>query len=241
MDKVKTLKNLAERIRNFFSITRGIGGRDESTSILAPTPTSLPTPTPTPEPFRFDFSPHINENTKRTIYAPPAEDVPLFQEFFPQEATSAAIGAFNESMYNPEAGRIGSIGPLELGTYNATGTKAGTEDVGYFQHNVGQPTQKEINGKENISTLTDYLRRYPKEMKKMGINEPKDLLDKRKNFAFMKLIREDEQRAIEWVKEMVKKNPELASNYSRLKPWGRLFGWQDQGFVNLGNPDVEYK
>lgn len=148
-------------------------------------------------PFEFNFTPHINEKTKRTIYAPPDEDKALFQEFFPKEATSAATAAFNESMYNPKAENQNTQGP-----------HAGEWDTGYFQISDG--------------SLQHMLKYYPNTMKKIGVQNREDLKDKRKNFAVAKLVREK------------------LEDRTGSAAWSSWKGWQDQGFVDVGNPNVKY-
>ena len=150
--------------------------------------------TPTPAPFEFNFKPHINKGTKREIYAPPAEDFPLYQEYFPKDATQSATVAFNESMYNPSA---------------KNSNKDGTTDRGYFQI--------------NDVAYNDLMKYYPNTMKKLGVTKREDLFDKRKNFAVAKLYQ-----------DKFEKRPGTPL-------WGHWQGWKDQGFTNVGNPNVNYQ
>jgi hypothetical protein len=158
----------------------------------------------TPDQF-FNFAPHIDENTKRTIYAPPQQDMSLYQQHFPQEATSAATTAFNESMYSPKA--------MNQNTGNPNSPYYKSWDRGYFQ----------LNDK----TVQELLQKYPNTMKKIGVNNYDDWInnkwsDKPTNFAVAKLVRTKlEDRA-------------------NVPAWSQWRGWQDQGFKDVGNPNVNY-
>jgi len=197
-------QNMVERFKNFLS-----GGKQEPTptpTISATTPPPSPIGTlstsqpqkPTPPPFEFNFEPHIGPDTKREIYAPPEEDLPLYQEYFPKEATSSATVSFNESMYNPEA--------INQNT-------DGTWDRGYFQM--------------NDVAVQDLLKFYPNTMKKIGVKNFKDWVDnkwkdKEINFAVAKLYREKFE------------------DRSNIPPWSRWYGWQDQGFKDVGKRGIDY-
>ena len=118
----------------------------------------------------FNFDPHIGPETKRTIYSPPSEDLPLYQKYFPKEATNSAVTAFNESMYNPTAKNV-----------NTKGVYKGTVDRGYFQL--------------NDNTVRDLLDKYPNTMGRIGVANFDDWStnkwkDKETNFAVAKLLRD---------------------------------------------------
>lgn len=158
-----------------------------------PTPTEMPrmpvevTPTVTPEagktriisdsgwkkveksagvPEFFDYE-QYRKSGSYVPAQPPREMAQLIYEEFPQEATKAALAASTESGFNPNAYNFNS---------GAKGMYANSQDYGLFQI--------------NDVTLKDYMRRFPKQVKALGINSVEDLRDPRKNAKMAKLIRQ---------------------------------------------------
>jgi hypothetical protein len=181
--------NILQRVINKISKKAGIAD-------TAATPQSQYSPKPqvTPNLERvLNFAPHQTAKTRK-IWEPPLEDKNLMFEYFPKEATSSAVAAFNESMYNPLAENINTNG---------------TVDRGYFQINE--------------ATFNELMQKYPNTLRKMGVSSFDDMFDKRKNFAVAALLRSKlEDRA-------------------GKQPWTSWYGWQDQGFKDVGNPNIDYQ
>lgn len=157
----KSLLDIIPGLRDFLSSRFN---RQNENVIAAPTLTPTPIAPKYPE-GTLNFSPH-QADTTRQIWEPPQEDKEMMFNYFPKDATSSAIVAFNESMYNPEA---------------KNQNDNGTWDRGYFQM--------------NDVAIQDLLKYYPNTMRKIGVNSFDDWQnskwkDKKINFEVAKLYKE---------------------------------------------------
>jgi hypothetical protein len=101
----------------------------------------------------------------------------------------------------------------EAKNLNTKGRLAGTYDRGYFQM--------------NDESVMDLIANYPNTMKKLGVNSFDDWVngkseDKRTNFAVAKLYRDKYE------------------DRPGKKAWSSWYGHTDQGFENVGNPNINY-
>ena len=140
---------------------------------IPPKPTAIPTnlpvqnQQPNPSQIMLDYMPYIanqdavNRKFPNGIPQPNPEIMNLLQQYFPQEATAAAIAILTESGGNPNAQGKNKDGSLDRGL-----------------------------GQINSSTFEDYNSRMPNRIEDMGIKSYQDMFDPAKNLQMMDLIKQ---------------------------------------------------
>lgn len=121
-----------------------------------------------PQGMMLDYAPYIanqeavNAKWPQGIPQVSPETLGLLMEYFPQDATRAAIAILSESGDNPQARNENNAdGSIDLGL-----------------------------GQINSNTFADYQRRMGKKMGNMGINSYQEMVDPRKNIQMMDLIQQ---------------------------------------------------
>ncbi len=121
-----------------------------------------------PNQMMLDYAPYVANQAAVNVKWPKGmpqvspETLGLLMEYFPEDATRAAITILSESGDNPQA--------------RNDSNKDGSIDLGL--------------GQINSDTFADYQRRMGKKMGDMGINSYQEMVDPRKNIQMMDLIQQ---------------------------------------------------
>ena len=179
----------------------------EQPELMSPFVSELPNPTPIPEPRRLALENY--PTAEGQIPDQPNDEMAkiIWDVFGPRnEATQSAAAAWAENASEP-------YNPLGYG-WNAgesdqpyPNSPRGTEDLGVWQINSGEPQYPEMG---YISTLTDLLSRRGGQLEDVGVRGQQDLYDTLKNALMAKIIREEEDQV-------------------GSEPWGRWYGWKNKG------------